>query len=223
MTTSFTDKINYRIATLASLAIMLLLMLVASKDFGITGDEVTQNTYGEMVYHYFATMGKDKACLEPFGRNLNVFYYGGMYDALCVAINKVSPFDMYNTRHFITAICGFLVILFSSLLAKHYKGWGSALITAWFLFLSPRFFGESMNNPKDIPFALGMIMGVYFICKFVSAFPKPTFKDLAALVLSIAFAINIRVGGLLLIPFLMVALGLQYMWDWRKEYALGSK
>ncbi len=47
--------------------------------------------------------------------------------------------------------------------------------------------------------------------------------DMIGLTLSIAFAISIRVGGLLLIPFLGVAIFLQYFFDWKKQYKTGSK
>ncbi|MFI5196365.1 MAG: hypothetical protein ACHQD8_04685 [Chitinophagales bacterium] len=217
------NKINFRIATLASLAVMLVIMLWTSKDFGISGDEITQNTYGQKVYDYYASFGNDKSCLEPFGRISNAFYYGGFYDLLCVTVNKFSPLDPFDTRHMIDALCGFFIIFFAVRLARLFKGWDAALLVAWFLFLSPRFFGESMNNPKDVPFALGMLMGVYYICRFVRAFPKPTRMDMAGLALSIAFAISIRVGGLLLIPFLGVAVLLQYFFDWKKQYSIGSK
>ena len=217
------NKINFRMATLVSLAVMMIIMLWVSKDFGITGDEITQNTYGQKVFDYYKTLGKDESCLQPFGRMTNVFYYGGFYDLLCVTINKVSPFEQFNTRHFIDAFVGFLIILFAVRLARYLRGWDAALLVAWFLFLSPRFFGESMNNPKDVPFALGMLMGVYYIMRFLEAFPKPSKKDMVMVGLSIGFAISIRVGGILLIPFFCVAIGLKYLFDWRKQYTLGSK
>jgi len=214
------SKFNFRIATLVSLGIMCIIMLWASKDFGITGDEITQNTYGEKVYDYYASFGKDKSCFEY--KNNVLYYYGGFFDLMCVTINKFSPFDPFDTRHFIIAVFGFLLIVVSVALAKQYRGWGAGFLTAWFLFLSPRFFGESMNNPKDVPFALGMVMGIYFICRFIRAFPKPTFKDTLWLTLSIGYAINIRIGGLLLIPFLGVGIALEYFFNWKNEYKLGG-
>ena len=217
------NKINFRIATLVSLAVMLVIMLWVSKDFGISGDEITQNTYGQKVYDYYASFGKNKSCLEPFGRITNAFYYGGFYDLLCVTVNKFSPLDPFDTRHLIDALSGFFIIFFAVRLAKLFKGWDAALLVAWFLFLSPRFFGESMNNPKDVPFALGMLMGLYYICRFVRAFPKPASRDMIGLALSVAFAISIRVGGILLIPFLGVAVVLQYFFDWKKQFTIGSK
>ena len=217
------NKVNFRIITLSSLVLMLVIMLYTSKDFGISGDEMTQNTYGQKVYDYFTTFGKDQSCFEPFGRITNAFYYGGFYDLLCVTVNKFSPFDPFDTRHFINAFFGFFIIFFAAKVAKFVKGWDAALIVAWLLFLSPRFLGECMNNPKDVPFALGMLMGVYYIMRFIKAFPNPSKADMAKLAVAIGFAISIRVGGLLLIPFLMVAVFVQFISDWRKQYGLASK
>lgn len=223
MENTLNSKINFRIATLVSLAVMLVVMLWVSKDFGITGDEVTQNTYGQKVFDYYKTFGKDESCLQPFGRMTNVFYYGGFYDMMCVAINKISPMEEFNTRHLIDALMGFFIIFFAVKLTRFLKGWEAAFLVSWFLFLSPRFFGESMNNPKDVPFALGMLMGVYYTLRFLDEFPKPSKKYMIYLALSICFAISIRVGGILLIPFLGVAIALKYFFSLRKNYSLTSK
>jgi hypothetical protein len=215
------EKFNFRLLTFISLAFMLVIMLWVSKDYGITGDEVTQNTYGETVYKYFASGGKDKSALTY----RNVYFYGGFYDLICVTVNKMlgtSDANVYNVRHFINAIFGFLAIVVTGLLARYYKGWGAALLTVWFLFLSPRFFGESMNNPKDIPFALGMMMGIYCTCRFLDSFPKLSWKRALWLAMAIGFTIGIRVGGLLLIPFVFVGVAIEYWFVWRKNYSLSS-
>jgi tetratricopeptide (TPR) repeat protein len=217
------NKFNFKIATFISLGLMLVIMLFTSKDFGISGDEMTQNTYGELVYKYYATFGKDKSCLEPFGRVDNAFYYGGFYDLLCVTVNKILHTDTFNTRHFINALFGFFIIVFAARLARFMKDWRAAFIVVWLLFLSPRFLGESMNNPKDIPFALGMLMGVYYILRFLKSFPKPGWKDIVGLTLSIGLAISTRVGGILLLPYLFVAVALYYFFEWRKQYSITSK
>ncbi len=222
-------NINFRIAAIASLALMLGIMLWVSKDFGITGDEVTQNNYGRDVYSYYSSFGKKdiESIVKDDGdirdANKNVYMYGGFYELVCAVVNKFSPFDPFNTRHFINAIFGFLIIVASAQWARWYKGWGAALLTAWFLFLTPRFFGESMNNPKDIPFALGMVWGAYQICRFAEAFPMPGKKRIVLLILSIAYAISIRSGGLLLLPFLFVVLGMKWFFEWRKQAGFTGK
>jgi tetratricopeptide (TPR) repeat protein len=223
MSSAAIEKINWKIITYVSLAMMLVTMLFTSKDFGISGDEITQNTYGQKVFDYYATFGKDQSCFQPFGRITNAFYYGGFYDLLCVTINKVSPFDPFDTRHFINSIFGFLIILTAARFAKFLKNWQAALLVSWLLFLSPRFFGDCMNNPKDVPFALGMLLGIFYIYRFIQAFPKPSLKDKIGLALSIGFAISIRVGGILLLPFLGFGFALVYFSEFRKQYALNSK
>jgi hypothetical protein len=74
---------------------MTIVMLWLSKDFGISGDEETQATYGEKVLAYYTSGGEDKSSLTY----KNVYFYGGLYDMTCAALNKVLPFDPYDTRH----------------------------------------------------------------------------------------------------------------------------
>lgn len=212
------EKISFRQLTIASLVLMGVFMIWTSKDFGITGDEWIHKAYGEKVLDYYLTMGKDKSSLNYE----NMYFYGGVFDMLCAIVYKTFSLDVYNTRHCISAMFGFLGILFTTLFAKSLKGWPAALLAAWFLFLSPRFIGESMNNPKDLPFACGMIAGSYFICRLVKKFPEVSWKDALWVILSIGLTIGMRVGGILLIPFLGVAIGLEWLFAWRKKYAING-
>ena len=93
-------------------------MMLSFKDFGITGDEVTQQAYGESVFKYYKTAGTDTTCVHfVFNkRNNNVFYYGGFYDGLCVAIQQLTHADPFETRHAMNALFGFLAIVFTCLL-----------------------------------------------------------------------------------------------------------
>ena len=77
---------------------------------------------------------------------------------------------------------------------------------------SPRFFGESMNNPKDITMAAGYMVSYLFILKFLKQLPKPSLKTAIGLGLSIGMAMGIRIGGLLLIPYTFLFYGLA-MWS----------
>lgn len=199
-------------------------MMLSFKDFGITGDEVTQQAYGESVYNYYKTAGADTTCVHFVfnNRNNNVFYYGGFYDGLCVAIQQLTHADAFETRHAMNALFGFLAILFTALIAKRFASWEGALIATVLIALSPRFLGECMNNPKDIPFALGMTMGVYYILRLVQKMPTVKWTDFIGFIVAVALAINIRVGGLLLIPYLAVALGIQYMLVWKTSFGLFS-
>ena len=221
------NKINSPWAKYATYLVWIGLfsfMMLNFKDFGITGDEVTQQAYGESVFNYFKTAGTDTSCVHFVfnNRNNNVFYYGGFYDGLCVAVQKMTHSDPFETRHAINALFGFLAIIFTALIAKRFAAWEGALIATILIALSPRFLGECMNNPKDIPFALGMTMGVYYILRLVQKMPVVKWSDFIGFIVAVAFAINIRVGGLLLIPYLAVALAIQYVWVWRTSFGLFS-
>ena len=121
-------------------------------------------------------------------------------------------YDIYDqgyhlVRHVLNSIFGLIAILFIGLTAKLIGGWPCGLLAMIMAFLSPRFLGHSLMNPKDIPFATGYIMSLYFILKWACSYPKITFNTTLGLVLGIAVAIGVRVGGVILLPiFWMVAL-----------------
>ncbi|RMF32233.1 MAG: hypothetical protein D6765_00620, partial [Bacteroidetes bacterium] len=80
-----------------------------------------------------------------------------------------------------------------------------------FLFLSPRFLGHSLMNPKDIPFAAGYIVALYFMMEFIRRLPNPGWKTTLGLVAGIGMAIGTRAGGLLLIAYLGLFVALDFL------------
>lgn len=169
---------------------------------GATWDEFYSHIYGQKLIDYYTSLGDNQSALEY----RDLYLYGGLFELIAEStVNIVNPFIekdyTYEIRHVINAITGFLGILFTGLLAHYIGGWRAGVLVMVFLVLSPRFLGHSMNNPKDIPFATFYIMGIYFITKFMNEFPLPTKRTMGWLILAIAFAINIRIGGLLLICY----------------------
>src|SRR5664280_2174061 len=63
-----------------SSAFLLVLMLLLSKNAGITCDEVLHYNHSVSVYNYFATHGEDQSALNTPVTNLK--YYGQSYDCL---------------------------------------------------------------------------------------------------------------------------------------------
>jgi hypothetical protein len=78
------------------------------------------------------------------------------------------------------------------------------------LLLSPRFLGHAYNNPKDIPFAAAITAGCYFMMRFFEQFPDVKKKTAVCLALSVALAISIRIGGVILFGYFGV-FGLAYL------------
>ena len=190
-----------------SLVLLLFLMPMLSFDYGITGDEEVQAEYGERVYKYFASGGDDRSVFDY----KNLYLYGGFFDLMAAIFARLGIFDLFDARHFLNSIFGFIGILFAGLLAKRFGGYRAGFFAIIFLALTPRYFGHSMNNPKDIPFAAAFIFTVYFIFRFIQGLPRPAVKDIVFLIIGIAISINIRIGGLLLIAFFLLFSFLEVM------------
>jgi glycosyltransferase involved in cell wall biosynthesis/tetratricopeptide (TPR) repeat protein len=191
----------------ATLALaMLFIMPYMSFDYGITADEEVQRVYGEHVLNYFESDGVDGEALTY----QNLYLYGGMFDYYMAKMHKYvfTSWDVYEMRHMFNAIIGALLMLFTGLLARSVsQRWQVAFWTLVFIVLSPRVFGHSMNNPKDIPFAFGYVLSLFFMMNFIRHFPKPSLQSFLGLILGLAITINIRVGGILLIPYLFLFTG----------------
>ena len=209
---------NYNILSLA----VLILMILASLMFGINGDEIFQVDYSKKLWNYYTSFGADHAALNvPAG---NMHLYGGLFDLLAIAFNKLMGLDdefvpeYHYIRRVLCAVFGMMVIYFTGLFGKQIGGWPLAFLTFFLLLLSPRFMGDSMVNPKDIPFAAGFIMGLYFISKYIRELPKPTTSTMAGIIGGSLIALNTRAGGLLLIVYLFLFVGVYILkkYDWRK-------
>ena len=207
------DKL-WEIIFLVSLVVVFISMTVMCFSYGLSGDEVDMNMYGMAILKYFTTLGKDQTVFnmpKVYDRNGVIQYYGGFFDLVCAVINKISPLKEYTTRHLLNAWVGFIAILFSAKLAARFFSKQTGVLCTWLMFLAPFFLGNSMNNPKDIPFAAGYIAAIYFTIRLFDNLPKPRIADYILLILSIGITINIRVGGILLIPYLFVFAGLIYV------------
>ncbi|HWB63530.1 MAG TPA: tetratricopeptide repeat protein [Chitinophagales bacterium] len=188
---------------------LFLLMVTVSHQFGISGDENFHRVYGHHVFNFYATLGHDRTAVDDKGVDSLMVFYGGFYDGTATALAKSMPmFNEWDVRHFWNSIFGFVAMLGAGLVAVEIAGWQAGLITLIFMAFSPRFFGESMNNPKDITMATGYMLSYVFLIKFLKQLPQPTLKTTLGLGASIGVAMGIRIGGLLLIPYTFMFYGL---------------
>jgi len=197
-----------------SLITIFLLMTVMSFWYGISGDEMDMNNYGKAILHYFSTFGHDKTALNPpkiFDRDGVLEYYGGFFDLVAAIVNKISPLGEYTTRHILNVWTGFLAIYFATRLCIRIQGYRMAVLCTWLMFLAPFFLGHAMNNPKDIPLATAYIAGIYFFIRFFDKFPNVRWTDYTAPIIALGLTIDIRVAGILLIPYMFVWLIWQYL------------
>ncbi len=199
---------------------LLFLMPMLSADYGVTGDEFTQKTYGDLLDKHFETggnyvleggkhKGENALTMKP-----NLKYYGGLFDFIATKIYNFTGGDPYATRHWFNAFIGFLLMFFTGLVGKEVSGsWKVGFLALLMIALSPRIFGHSMNNPKDIPFATAYIFTLLHLLRFVKQLPRPGAKTIVYLMIGIGASIGIRIGGLLSVAYLGLFTGIAFLWE----------
>jgi len=199
-----------------SSAILLFLMLLTSRDAGITCDEVLHYNQSVSVYNYFATHGEDQSALNTPVTNLK--YYGQSFDNMVtILIRWFNIGNIYGFRHLMSSIAGWLVILLTALFAVWLAGYRAGISVIILFAVSPTFIGHTQNNLKDIPFALGYIASIFFTLKFLVSGKKNSILNIILLTAGIAFSISIRAGGLLLICYLFFFFFLFYIFKYLRD------
>jgi Tfp pilus assembly protein PilF len=195
-------------------ALGFVILIGLSFGSGINADDKFQVDYSQKLVSFYSTFGKDTAALNiPEG---NMHLYGGFFEVVTGFANKVLGFQTetlayHNVRHASSAILGWVAILCAALFAQLIAGWRAGLITLIFMLLSPRFVGDSLMNPKDIPFAAGYMMAIYNMAAVLERMPNPRRWNIVGLIAGLCIALAIRAGGLL--PFAMMGLfaGLHFL------------
>jgi len=185
-----------------------LLAIATFADYGITWDEDLHNLYGELILKYYTSgFSELRATNWPDLTN-----YGGAFDLSAALLNLVSPFDTYETRHLLNALVGVVGAIGVWKLGRALAGPRAGFFAALFLLLTPNYYGQMFNNPKDIPFAAGMVWGLYYLVLLLPELPRPRWSLLLRLGVAIGLTIGVRVGGLLLVGYLCLLLGLSGFW-----------
>ncbi len=183
--------------------LLLVFMLYQSRNAGISCDEVLHYQHSVAVYNYFSTHGQDQSALDTPVTHLK--YYGQSYDDLVTILIKWLNIDnVYGFRHLMSSLAGWLTILVTALFAVWLAGYGPGIMVLLLFAVSPTFLGHSQNNLKDIPFALGYIASMFFTLRILFSGKKILIRDAFLLIISIAFALSIRAGGLILICYLFL-------------------
>lgn len=195
-------------------AIGLIALIALSFGSGINADDKFQNDYSKKLVSYYSTFGKDTSALNvPEG---NMHLYGGFFEIVTGFANKTLGYEVtdlayHNLRHASSAVLGWVAVLCTALLVRLIAGWQAGIIALVIMLLSPRFVGDSLMNPKDIPFAAGYMMALYNMVAVLNRMPKPARWNLVGLAAGLAIALAVRAGGLLPFAYLGMFAGLHFL------------
>ena len=194
--------------TLLLLLAAFALALVTFADYGVTWDEDVHNWYGVLVLNYYLSLFQDGRCL----RWLNLYNYGAAFDTIAAFLNLFSPLGTYETRHLLNALVGLLGLVGCWKLARTLAGPRAGFVAALFLLATPNYYGQMFNNPKDIPFAVGMVWSIYYMVRIIPALPRPKLWLVVKLGIAAGLSLGVRVGGLLLFCYLGLVLACYGAW-----------
>ena len=202
----------WRVATWAWLAVVAVLILLTASHYGDSWDEKVRADAGELKFQYYQHLlsGDLEAALEITPGNDN---YPGFHDLSLAVLRRIFPFSDYLTGNLFSAFLGFLGIVGTMRLGRLIGGdevgfWAGVLLT-----LLPAWYGHMFINPKDIPFAVGYIWALGFIYEWISSGKQPGLRLVVLCGLAIGVAMASRIGGLLLVCYLGLFVGLSWLGD----------
>jgi hypothetical protein len=202
-------RVLLRVAAPACAAALLAAMLVWSRDFGATWDERALQKLGELIWGlYSGSLSRSEFVNSPEFSFGYARIYGLFVEFASAAAQQVIPGDLWVVRHYVNAVFGWAGVVFAYLMARRLFGAGAAWLAALLLVTMPRYVAESMNNPKDLPFAVLMLVAFYYIVTLRPRYPYMTWPHALKLAAAIALALGVRSMGLVLLGYAALALAI---------------
>ena len=183
------------------LAVALLWMIVLCQRIGVSDREVAQNEYSELLYNHFHNIGDPDAYrAHPYAKT-----QAQTIDLLIYSIAKTLNFkDVYAFRHLLSAIFGWLIVVYLSFILLRAFSWRAAFFTAFFLFISPRFFGYSLSNIVDVTFAFFFIYSIMQMYYFCRELPVIRVSRLIRIAIGILLTLSVHNAGSSLLHLFLV-------------------
>ena len=191
----------YKYLWMIIMVVSLVGMLILSRQIGISDREIAQNEYSELIYNHFHHIGDPDAYkAHPYAHT-----QAQAIDLLIYSFSRSFNIeDVYSFRHVLSAIFGWLLVAYLSLLLLRAFNWRAAFFTAFFLIISPRFFGYSLSNIVDVTFAFFFIFSIMQMYYFSRELPVIRISRLIRIAIGILLALSIYNAGSSLLHFFTV-------------------
>lgn len=187
-------------------------------DYGVTWDEVPQRNYGLASHDYVVKTLRLNLPLYYDNIDLNKMpgrQYTVFFSTVAAFIENIADIDredfrsQFLLRHYMVFTLYYLSLLaFYGILMNRFKNRWTALIGTLLLVLSPRIFGHSFFNPKDIVLLSFYVIGIYTLTQFLK---KKNIKWAFIHGIACALAFNARQPGMLLALGSIIMIILDYL------------
>ena len=189
-----------------------LIGLFTFRDYGISIDEEFHRSSGFYWLNYilsFTTFEDLKNLVDVKINNIKGFtlqlpqehpYYGVVFDlplAFLEVIFKIeNPQNIFYFKHFLNFLLFFVSsIFFYKILLNRFSNYYISLFGTLFFILSPRIYGSSFFNNKDIVFLSFVTIALYYCFK---SFDKASYKNFILFAIFAALSTSQRILGIFL-------------------------
>ena len=215
--------LSWRNLFIALVAGLSCAMPVLSRHYGITWDEWMDSNYALLLLKYILSGGKNiayAACWHGYLYTellfmISAWSYGTLFTPSLWEfirhglLGDTHLFGFFQWSHAINSLFGVLFFAATGLTARQVGGWRTACLALVLAVGSPRFFGDAMNNPKDIPFAATYMLAIYAMLIFFKEGDRPFFRSMFFLALCFAVTMACRIGGVILLCDFVLFSGLK--------------
>ena len=208
------------------LSVFLMIGLLTFDDYGVSVDERMEREYSMMVFRYFLTKlpflsvfgAEETAAIQQTYADFPDRLRGHMLQWPATIIeflrgDRTDSRNIFLMRHLLNFLYYFAaVVCFYKTLQKRFKNPYVPLIGLIFLILSPRYYGDSFFNNKDLIFCSFFIIS---LACFVRVVYHPTTGGCVLLGLFTAAASNVRITGF----FVLAAACIYFFFQWISKRA----
>ncbi|HEX4354491.1 MAG TPA: glycosyltransferase family 39 protein [Polyangiales bacterium] len=182
----------------------LACVLATFRSYGLAWDGQGETVFGGLLLKYYTSFFRDHSA---FGF-VNFRYYGGGFELPAAILVRISPFGPYETRHLFGGLCGLLGLWATWRIARRIGGPRAGALATLLLGLNPTWYGHAFINARDVPFGSGMACCLLLSLQMMDELPTIRWRTRVLFGLALGWTVSVRVGGVLALVFLAVALGL---------------
>jgi hypothetical protein len=179
-------------ASAVGLLALCLLLAAFGRDAGMIWDELLQAEYGDQVLAWFRSGFADRRALDY----LELYLYGGLFEAPAQWIATRSPFGLYETRHLLSGACAIAGVGAVWLTARRIAGPRAAFFAAALLATTPAWIGHGLFNSKDIPFGAAAAFVTYVAVRIATGPTVVSWRLAFLSSVTVGAAIALRPGGI---------------------------
>ena len=202
LNTFFQSKTTARVALLG----LLLIGVFIFRDYGLGWDEPDQMETGRVSYVY--AFHHDNSLYNFVNKDYGVAFEMPVWMAQMFIQKKFNATlkQQFYLKHLIIHLLFlFSIFCFYRINVTLFKNNAFAFLACAILIISPRIYGDSFHNSKDLTFLSANIITFY---TFILFFKKHTLNTLIIHALTCAVATNLRILGILMVGFTIINLGL---------------